>query len=59
MLYYLIDYIERLYHPPGFQVIRFITVRAALASITALGIALGAGRGCMPWGWLPRNVGWG
>ncbi len=49
MLYYLIDYIERLYHPPGFQVIRFITVRAALASITALGIALGAGRGIIRW----------
>ena len=49
MLYYLIDYIERLYHPPGFQVIRFITVRAALASITALGIALGTGRGIIRW----------
>ncbi len=49
MLYYLIDYIERLYHPPGFQVIRFITVRAALASITALGLAMGAGRGIIRW----------
>ncbi len=49
MLYYLIDYIERLYHPPGFQVIRFITVRAALASITALVIALVAGRGIIRW----------
>jgi len=49
MLYYLIDYIERLYHPPGFQVIRFITVRAALASITALGIAMVAGRGIIRW----------
>jgi len=49
MLYYLIDYIERLYSPPGFQVIRFITVRAALASITALGIAMVAGRGIIRW----------
>jgi len=49
MLYYLIDYIEQLYHPPGFQVIRFITVRAALASITALGIALVAGRSIIRW----------
>jgi phospho-N-acetylmuramoyl-pentapeptide-transferase len=49
MLYYLIDYIERLYHPPGFQVIRFITVRAALASITALVIALFAGRSIIRW----------
>ena len=49
MLYYLIDYIEQLYHPPGFQVIRFITVRAALAAITALGIALVAGRGIIRW----------
>ena len=53
MLYYLIDYIERLYHPPGFQVIRFITVRAALAAITALGISLLAGRWII--GWLRRE----
>jgi phospho-N-acetylmuramoyl-pentapeptide-transferase len=49
MLYYLIDYIEQLYRPPGFQVIRFITVRAALASITALVIALFAGRRIIRW----------
>ena len=49
MLYYLIDYIEQLYHPPGFQVIRFITVRAALASITALGIAMVVGRRIIRW----------
>ena len=49
MLYYLIDYIDQLYEPPGFQVIQFITVRAALASITALGIALWAGQGIIRW----------
>lgn len=43
MLYYLIHYLEAQYHPPGFQAIEFITVRAALAAITALGIALIAG----------------
>ncbi len=49
MLYYLINHIDQLYEPPGFQVIQFITVRAALASITALGIAMGAGRGIIRW----------
>jgi len=49
MLYYLIEYIDRLYAPPGFQVVQFITVRAALASITALGIALVGGRGIIRW----------
>ncbi|WP_457651723.1 phospho-N-acetylmuramoyl-pentapeptide-transferase [Rhodocaloribacter sp.] len=49
MLYYLIEYLERLYEPPGFQIIRFITVRAALAAITALVIALFAGRSIINW----------
>lgn len=49
MLYYLIDYIEQLYDPPGFQVVQFITVRAALASITALLFALVGGRGIIRW----------
>lgn len=49
MLYYLIDYLEQLYQPPGFQVIRFITVRAALAAITALIIALFVGRNIINW----------
>lgn len=44
MLYYLIDYLEQLYQPPGFQVIRFITVRATLGAITALFISLFIGR---------------
>lgn len=44
MLYYLIDYLERLYQPPGFQVIQFITVRATLGAITALFISLFIGR---------------
>lgn len=49
MLYYLIEHIDRLYEPPGFQVVQFITVRAALASITALAIAMVAGRGIIRW----------
>ena len=49
MLYYLISYLEQTYQPPGFQVIQFITVRAALAAITALVIALFAGRRIIRW----------
>ena len=49
MLYYLIEYLETLYEPPGFQVIQFITVRAALAAITALAIALFFGRKIIYW----------
>jgi phospho-N-acetylmuramoyl-pentapeptide-transferase len=49
MLYYLISYLEQVYQPPGFQVIQFITVRAALAAMTALIIALFAGRSIIRW----------
>ncbi|GIV58646.1 MAG: phospho-N-acetylmuramoyl-pentapeptide-transferase [Rhodothermaceae bacterium] len=49
MLYYLLTYLERTYEPPGFQVFQFITVRAALAAITALVIALFAGRSIINW----------
>jgi phospho-N-acetylmuramoyl-pentapeptide-transferase len=49
MLYYLISYLEELYQPPGFQVIQFITVRAGLAAITALALALFAGRSIIRW----------
>src|SRR5512140_2703471 len=43
MLYFLFDWIERLYHPPGFGVIRYITFRAAAAAVTALIIAFWLG----------------
>jgi phospho-N-acetylmuramoyl-pentapeptide-transferase len=36
MLYYLFDYINTTFGPPGFDMFRFITVRAAAAAITAL-----------------------
>lgn len=49
MLYYLIDYLEQMYQPPGFQVIRFITVRATLAAITAMVISLFIGRNIINW----------
>ncbi|NBC00133.1 MAG: phospho-N-acetylmuramoyl-pentapeptide-transferase [Bacteroidetes bacterium] len=49
MLYYLIEYLDRLYDPPGFQVVQFITVRAALAAVTALFIALFLGKRIIRW----------
>ena len=53
MLYYLLQYLEAQYHPPGFQMIEFITVRATLAAITALAIALLFGRHIV--GWLQKK----
>lgn len=49
MLYYLIDYLEQVYQPPGFQVFAFLTVRAALAAVTALLISLFVGRSIINW----------
>jgi phospho-N-acetylmuramoyl-pentapeptide-transferase len=49
MLYALIEVIERLYHPPGFGVIRFITFRAAAAAVTALLIAFWLGPRVIQW----------
>lgn len=36
MLYYLFDYINRVFDPPGFDIFRFLTFRSALAAITGL-----------------------
>jgi phospho-N-acetylmuramoyl-pentapeptide-transferase len=44
MLYHLFQWIEATYEPPGFQLFEFITVRASLAAVTALLIALFAGK---------------
>lgn len=49
MLYYLLTYLEQQYEPPGFQVFQFITVRAGLAALTALIIALFIGRSIINW----------
>ncbi|MEO0557286.1 MAG: phospho-N-acetylmuramoyl-pentapeptide-transferase [Bacteroidota bacterium] len=44
MLYHLFTWLEATYQPPGFQVFQFSTVRAGLASGTALLVALFAGK---------------
>ncbi len=49
MLYYLLTWIEETYEPTGFQIFQFITVRAALAALTALLIALFIGRKMINW----------
>ncbi|GAB4293164.1 MAG: phospho-N-acetylmuramoyl-pentapeptide-transferase [Ignavibacteriaceae bacterium] len=36
MLYYLFDYINKIYNPPGFDIFRFLTFRSSLAAITGL-----------------------
>ena len=36
MFYYLFDYINKVFNPPGFDVFRFLTFRSAVAAITAL-----------------------
>jgi len=43
MLYYILEQLERLYHPPGFGLIRYITFRAAAAAVTALVISFWIG----------------
>ena len=35
MLYFILQWLEKAFSPPGFQVVEFITVRATLAAITA------------------------
>lgn len=49
MLYWLLRTINEAYAPPGFDLFRFITVRASLAALTALLIALFAGRRIIAW----------
>ena len=39
MLYYLFEYINEVYAPPGFDIFRFLTFRSALAAITGLFLA--------------------
>jgi phospho-N-acetylmuramoyl-pentapeptide-transferase len=40
MLYYLFDYINKTFNPPGFDIFRFLTFRSALAAITGLLLSL-------------------
>ena len=44
MLYHLLDWLNRMFDPPGFDVFRFITVRATLAAGTALLIGIFGGK---------------
>ncbi len=43
MLYLLVEWIDRIAHPPGFGMVRYITFRAAAAAVTALLIAFWLG----------------
>jgi phospho-N-acetylmuramoyl-pentapeptide-transferase len=43
MLYLLLDYINKLIHPPGFGIFRYISFRAGAAAVTALVIAFWLG----------------
>jgi phospho-N-acetylmuramoyl-pentapeptide-transferase len=36
MLYYLFEYINKVFNPPGFNIFRFLTFRSALAAISGL-----------------------
>ncbi|MCH8494124.1 MAG: phospho-N-acetylmuramoyl-pentapeptide-transferase [Balneolales bacterium] len=49
MLYWLLDLIQVTYDPPGFGVFGFITVRSALAAVTALIISLIFGGRIINW----------
>ena len=40
MFYYLLEYINKTFNPPGFDMFRFLTVRSALAAITSLLLSL-------------------
>ncbi len=43
MFYYLFDYINKVFNPPGFDVFRFLSFRSSLSAITALFIAFYVG----------------
>ncbi len=43
MFYYLFDYINKVFNPPGFDVFRFLSFRSALSAITAMFISFYAG----------------
>ena len=40
MLYYLLEYIDKTFSPPGFGVFRYLTFRSAIAAITGLFLSL-------------------
>lgn len=56
MLYFLIQWLEEMFRPPGFQVVEFITVRATLAAITTFVIVMVIGPHMIRW-LLKRQLG--
>jgi phospho-N-acetylmuramoyl-pentapeptide-transferase len=44
MFYYLFEYINKTFNPPGFDVFKYLTFRSALAAITSLLFSLFVGR---------------
>ncbi|MGE5438671.1 MAG: phospho-N-acetylmuramoyl-pentapeptide-transferase, partial [Bacteroidota bacterium] len=40
MFYYLLEYINKVFNPPGFDLFRFLTFRAALSAISSLFLSL-------------------
>ncbi len=49
MLFELFDWLEKMYHPPGFSAFAFITIRTGLAAATALFISLLIGSRIIKW----------
>jgi len=49
MLYFLLDWLQNAYQPPGFGVFSYITTRTALAAVTSLIISLLIGRKIIRW----------
>ena len=39
MIYYLLEYIHKIFNPPGFEIFRYLTFRSIVAAITALMIS--------------------
>lgn len=49
MLYWLLDLLERTFEPPGFGIFAYLSVRSALAAITALFMSLVFGKRIIRW----------
>ena len=49
MLYWLLDYLDAVFSPPGFGVFAYITVRGALAAFTALVFSIFFGKRIIAW----------
>lgn len=49
MLYFILDWLEKTYQPPGFGVFSYISVRSAMAALFALLISLFIGKRIIAW----------